>query len=319
MTKNLLVIQILNNIADILELQEVPFKPQAYRRAAQSVEALETLSKDIEEVYRKGELKELLGVGTHIALKIAEIIETEKLNYYEKLKKSTKIDIENLHKIPHLGPKKIKVLYQKLKIKNLSDLELAAKKKNIQKLVGFGEKTENSILLGIKNLKLTSKRFPYKKVEPIVKEIKKLFNSKDFVEKIEVAGSFRRKKSTVGDLDFLIISKSPKRVIDIFVGMPKVKEVISKGTTKSSIRLKSGLQIDLRVVKMKEFGSALLYFTGSKYHCIHLRKIALSKGYTLNEYGLFTLDNKKWVAGKTEKEIYQKLGLKYLKPEKRGN
>jgi len=311
--------KILNNIADILELQEVPFKPQAYRKAAQSVESLETLGKDIEEVYRKGELKQLPGVGTHIADKIAEIIETDKLIYYEKLKKSTKIDIENLHKIPTLGPKKIKVLYQKLKIKTIKDLETAARKKKIQKLSGFGEKTENSILLGIKNLKLTSKRFSYVSVEPIVKEIKKLFKSKTFVERIEIAGSFRRKKKTVGDLDFLVISKSPKRVINLFVEMPKVKEIISKGTTRSSVRLRNGLQVDLRVVKMKEFGSALLYFTGSKHHCIYLRKIALSKGYTLNEYGLFTLENRKWIAGKTEKEIYQKLGLKYLNPVKRGD
>lgn len=314
--KNLEIIRILDNIADILELQGVEFKPRAYRNAARGIGAL---TEDIKEIYERGELEKIHGVGKSIAEKIVEIIKTGKLRYYNKLKKEIKINIEELNQIPTLGPKKIKFLYQKLRIKNLQDLEKALKQKKLQKLKGFGEETEKNLLRGIELIRTKPRRFLYAHALPIVREIKNYFSKFDFVQKIEIAGSFRRGKETVGDLDFLVISKNPEKVMKLFTSLPDRKEIVAKGKTRSSIRLNNGLQVDLRVVKEKEFGSALLYFIGNKQHNIELRKIALAKGYTLSEYGLFSLKNKRWIAGRTEQEIYTKLKLKYIEPELREN
>lgn len=314
--KNLEIVKILNNIADILELQGIEFKPYAYRNAARGVEAL---TEDIAEIYQQGKLEEIPGVGKSIAEKIEEILKTGKLQYYEKLKKEIKVDLEELNQIPGLGPKKILVLYKKLKVKNVKDLEKALKQHKIRELAGFGEETEQNFLRGIQFLKTKPKRFLYTQVLPIVTEIKNYFKKFEFVERIEVAGSFRRGKETVGDLDLLVISNQAEKVMKLFTSLPDIQEILSKGSTKSSIRLRNGLQIDLRVVEEKEFGSALLYFIGNKEHNIELRKLALSKRHTLSEYGLFKVKDKKWVAGRTEEEIYSRLGLKYMEPELREN
>lgn len=314
--KNQLIVKILNNIADILELQEVQFKPQAYRKAALSIESL---SEDIQEIYDRGELEEISGVGKHIAEKIAEIVETGKLKYYDKLKKEVKVDIEKLNEIPGLGPKKIKVLYKKLGVKNLQDLETVLKGHKVQKLAGFGEKTEQMLLQGIDILKKRPSRFLYIHALPIVEMITEILKKYDFVKKVEIAGSYRRAKETVGDLDFLVVSSQPGKVMNVFTSMREVQEILAKGETKSSVRLSNGMQVDLRVVDEKEYGAALLYFIGNKEHNVELRKLALKKGWTLNEYGLTTLKDKKWVAGRTQQEIYQKLGLQYMEPELREN
>ncbi len=314
--KNQLIVKILNNIADILELQEVEFKPLAYRRAAQSVESL---SEDIEDIYDRDELEEIPGVGKHIGEKIAEIIETGKLKYYEKLKKEVKVDVEGLNEVPSLGPKKIKILYKKLGVKDVADLEKALKQHKVRELEGFGEKTEETLLHGIELLKKRPSRFLYIHAMPIVEMVKKNLEKHDFVKRIEVAGSYRRGKETVGDLDFLVVSAQPEKVMEVFTSMKDVTEIIAKGETKSSVRLSNGMQVDLRVVQEKEFGSALLYFIGSKEHNIELRKLALKKGLTLSEYGLFTVKGKRWVAGRTQEEIYQKLGLRFMEPELREN
>jgi DNA polymerase (family X) len=312
--KNQLIINILNNIADILDLQEVKFKPQAYRRVAVSISALQ---EPIEKIYARGELYGVRGVGKHIGLKIEEIIKTGKLKYYQKLKKQTKIDIEALGAIPFLGPKKIKTLYQKLGVKNIKDLKKSIKAKKIRELSGFGEKTELQIKNNIKYAKTQKNRFPYALALPIADNFKTELLKYKFVERIEIAGSFRRRKATIGDLDLLIQSKQPLKVMEEFVNLSNVKNVIVTGKTKTSVRLKNGLQVDLRVVNKKEFGAALLYFTGSKDHNVALRKIALKKGWTLNEYEMKELKTGKWVAGKTEKEIYRKLGLTYIEPRER--
>ena len=314
--KNLEIVRILNNIADILELQEVQFKPQAYRKAALEIE---NLTEDIEEIYQKGELEEIPGVGKNIAEKIEEILKTGKLQYYEKLKKEVAVDIEHLNEIPGLGPKKIKVLYKQLGIKTVADLEKACTTHKVKELEGFGEKTEQMLLEGIQLVKTRPKRFLYIQALPLVNFIKEKLSKLLFVETIEAAGSFRRGKETVGDLDFLIISEQPEKVMNAFTSLPDVKEVLAKGKTKSSIRLSNGMQIDLRVVHKTEFGSAMNYFIGSKEHNVELRKLALNKGLTLSEYGLFTVKRKKWIAGKTEEEIYTKLGLQYIEPELREN
>lgn len=314
--KNLEIAKLFYNIADILELQEVPWKPQAYRKAAQ---AIETLSEDIEDLWKRRELKNVPGVGEHLAAKIEEYLKTGKLQYYENLKKEIKINIEELNEIPSLGPKKIKLLYQKLHIKSIKDLEKAIQKHKVQKLSGFGEKTEKTLLEGIQFVKTRPQRFLYAAALPVVNTILKTFRPNPSVQKIEIAGSFRRGKETIGDLDFLAISSRPDKVMPAFVAMKDVKSIIAKGPTKSSVRLSSGMQVDLRVVNENELGSAMNYFIGSKEHNVELRKLALSKGYTLSEYGLFTLKRKKWVAGRTEQEIYQKLGLQYIEPELREN
>ncbi len=314
--KNQLIVKILNNIADILELQEVEFKPQAYRRAAQS---LESLSEDIEDIYKRNELEEIPGVGKHIAEKIAEIIETGKLKYYEQLKKEVKVDVEGLNEIPGLGPKKIKVLYKKLGVKDIKDLEKVLKQHEVRELEGFGEKTEETLLQGIELLKKRPSRFLYIHALPVVDAITKHLKKYPFVQKVEIAGSYRRGKETVGDLDFLVVSSQPQKVMDVFTEMKDVKEVLAEGATKSSVRLNNGLQVDIRVVKDNQFGSALLYFIGSKEHNIELRKLALKRGHTLSEYGLFKLKGRKWIAGRTQEDIYKKLEMHYIEPELREN
>ena len=307
------IAKILDNIADILELQGIPWKPQAYRNAARSIELL---SEDIQDIYQRDELEEIPGVGKAIAEKIKELLETDKLEYYKKLKKKFKIDLESLKNIPELGLKRIKSLYQKLRIKNLEDLEKALKARKIRELSGFGEKTELLFLEGIKALK-TRRRFLHSEAELIVKKIIKTFKTLPYVKTIDIAGSFRRKEATVGDLDFLIVSKNPELVMDTFTKMEGVVSVLDKGKTKASIKLKNGLQIDLRVVKKEQYGAAMLYFTGNKQHNIELRKIAIKKGWTLNEYALSDTKTKEIIASKTEEEIYRKLGFKFIPPEER--
>lgn len=314
--KNQLIVQIFNNIADILELKGIPWKPQAYRKVAR---VIETLPEDIREIYKKGKLTDLPGVGEHIGKKIEEIIKTGKLKYYQKLKKEVKINLEELSTIPSLGPKKIKILYKKLNIKNLKDLQQAIKKGKLKAIKGFGELTEKTLQEGIQFVKTNPKRFLYSQAQPIVEEIIKNLKKLKEVKRVEVAGSFRRGKETIGDLDFLAISNKPTKVIQAFTSLKDVKKVLAKGTTKSSILLNNNLQVDLRVVKEYEFGSAMNYFIGSKQHNVELRKYALKLGYTLSEYGLFKLKNRKRVAGKTEEEIYKKLKLQYIPPELREN
>ncbi len=314
--KNLDLAKILYNIADILELQEVPFKPQAYRRAAL---AIENLAEDIAAVAERGELTTIPGVGESIAEKIEEFLKTGKVRHYEQLKKEIKIDFEQLSAIPGLGPKKMKVLYQQLAVKNLAELEKVIKSGKLQTVPGFGEETAKSLLSGIQLLKSRPKRFLYAQAAPIVEEILQKFRAYPFVQKMEIAGSFRRGKETVGDLDFLAISNQSEKVMAAFTAMAEVKEVLAQGTTKASVRLTNGLQLDLRVLHPREWGSALLYFIGSKEHNVELRKLALSKGYTLSEYGLFRLKGRKWIAGRTEEEIYKKLGVDYMEPEIREN
>lgn len=348
--KNLELAKILYNIADILELKEIPFKPMAYRRAAR---AIETLSEDIEEIAKEEKLEDIPGVGKSIAEKIIEFLKTGKIKAYEQLKKQVKLNIEELNAVPGLGPKKIKILYKKLGIKNLRDLEKAIKAKKLQKLAGFGEETEKNLLRGIRLVKSRPKRFLYAHALPIASQLKENFSRFDFVDKIEAAGSFRRGKETVGDIDILIISRQPEKVAKAFVSLPDVKTILAEGATKCSVRLANGLQVDLRILEEKEWGSALNYFIGSKQHNIELRKFALKKGYTLSEYGLFRIksregrgreigekntggkgtkeetrdgeiegretEGKEWVAGRTEEEIYDRLGLQFIPPELREN
>ncbi len=315
--KNLEIAKIFYEIANYLEMEEVAFKPYAYQKVAIT---LETLEQDVEEIYKKGGLKgleEIPGVGKNIALKIEEYLKTGRIKTYERLKKKTPINLEEMITVEGMGVKKAKVLYQKLKIKNLKDLEKAAKSHKIAPLFGFGEKTEKNILEGIAFLKKSKGRFLLGDIMPVVKEVSEELKGLKEVKKISVAGSVRRMKETIGDVDFLIISKSPKKVMDFFVSLPGVIKIWSKGPTKSSVRMRDGFDMDLRVVLSKSYGSALQYFTGSKEHNIATRRIAMAKGLKLNEYGVF--QGSKVVAGRTEKEVYKVIGLPWIPPEMREN
>ncbi|MEF8848273.1 MAG: DNA polymerase/3'-5' exonuclease PolX [Candidatus Thermoplasmatota archaeon] len=310
--KNKEIAEIFYEIADLLEMEEVSFKPRAYRKAAQNIESL---GEDIEELSKKNELEDIPGIGKSIAEKIREYLKTGKVKKLEELKENTPIDIERLTAVETLGPKKIKKLYDELKIKNLDDLENAAKKNKIRKLEGFGEKTEENILKNIEFARKEKNRFLLGFVLPEAKKIISSLEKK--VDMIELAGSIRRKRATIGDVDILVVSSNPVKTMDYFTSLNDVEEVIAKGETKSTVLVTGGIQIDLRIVKKESFGSALQYFTGSKDHNIAVRKIAIKNGYKLNEYGLFKGDDKK--AGETEKEVYQSLGMQWIPPELREN
>jgi len=315
--KNRQLSQIFYEIASFLEMEGIPFKPYAYERVGLVLEALE---KDVSQIYKEGGIKaleEISGVGKNIAEKIEEYLNTGKIIYYENLKNQTPVNMEELTRVQGLGPKRIKVLYQKLGIKNLNDLERAARKGKIALLFGFGKKTEKNILEGITFLKKSKGRFLLGEILPAVKEIESRLKTLKEVKALSVAGSVRRKKETIGDIDFLIVTKSPQRVMDFFVAMPEVIKVWGKGSTKASVRFFQGFDVDLRAVPKKSYGSALQYFTGSKEHNIESRIVAINKGLKLNEYGVFS--GKKMVAGETEEGIYKILGMDWIPPEIREN
>lgn len=313
--KNLEIARMFYEIADILEAQEVEFKPRAYRNAARSIEEL---SEDIEKIWKRGELEEIPGVGKHIAAKISEYLETGKLKYYNKLKKEFPVDLEGLGRVEGLGPKKAIKLYKKLKIKNLDDLKKAVEKGKVKGLAGFGKKSEEKIREGIGLAKESGKRMLLSQAKTTADELAEKLGSHKEVKKLEVVGSYRRRKETIGDLDILIVSKKPKTVMDYFSKIESGVKVIAKGPSKTSIKMTSGLQVDLRVFEESDYGAAMMYFTGSKDHNVALRKLAISKKMKLSEYGLFR-GNKK-VAGKTEEEVYKKFGMKqWIPPELREN
>lgn len=309
--------KIFNDMARFLKMEGVAFKPYAYERAALSLEALD---RDVSEIYREGGTKALLeipGVGKAIADHIEEYLKTGKVKNYEVFKKKLPINLDELTRVESLGVKKAKVLYQKLGVKNLKDLEKAAKAHKIAPLFGFGEKTEKNILQGLEFVKRDKGRFLISKIMPTVKEIyAKLENLKE-VEKISLAGSVRRMKETIGDVDILAVSEKPEKVMDFFVKLDGVEKVWAKGGTKSSVRMREGFDVDLRVLQAKSYGSALQYFTGNKDHNILTRKIAIEKGLKLSEYGVFR--GKKQIAGKTEEDVYKAIGLPFIEPELREN
>jgi DNA polymerase (family 10) len=313
--KNQEVAKILYEISYFLFMEDVPFKPQAYEKAALVIESLE---QDVEEVYKKGgrkALENIPGIGKGISQKIEEYLVSGRIKLLDELKEKHPIKIEELTKIEGLGPKKIKVLYQKLGVKNIKDLEDAAKKHKIASLFGFGEKTEKNILEGIEFLKKSQGRFLLGEILPKVKDFYNRLKSLKEVEMIDYAGSIRRMKETIGDVDFLVASEKPEKVMDFFVSLPGIIKILGKGKTRSSVRMKDGFDMDIRVVPKESYGAALQYFTGSKEHNIKTRRIAIEKGFKLSEYGLFR--GKKMVAGQTEEEIYNCLGMSYIPPELR--
>ncbi len=317
MRRNTEVAKILYQIADLLEIQDIQWKPAAYRKAAQSVESA---SEDISILTKEKRLHELPGIGEHIATKIQELVETGKLQYLKKLKKEVPIDVEKLSKIEGLGPKTLKRLWKQLKIKNFEDLKKAAETGKLAEVEGIGEKKQQQILERMQRIRTQGpERMLLGMATPIAEEIVKILKAIKGVQQVDIAGSYRRGKETIGDIDILVAATDPTRVMDIFISMASVQEVLAQGATKSSVRMENGFQIDIRVVQNNQYGSALQYFTGSKEHSIALRTIAAKKGLTLSEYGLFTIKGKKLVASKTEEEVYNKLGLQYIPAEMREN
>lgn len=315
--RNAELAQIFREIALFLEMEDEPFKPRAYEKVAYALEALE---EPVAEMYKRGGLKalrEVPGVGQAIAEKIEEVIQTGKLRYYEDLKNKVPVNVRGLTAIEGVGAKSVKILYQKLGVKDISDLEEVARAGKVRKLPHFGEKIEQKILKGIEFLKQGSDRFPLGGVFPLISEIERRLRDLAEASEVVVAGSIRRRRETVGDADILAASDNPEEIMEFFVSLPEVTHVHGQGKTKTTVKLNNGMDVDLRVVPEESFGAALNYFTGSKDHNVALRRIAQENGLKLNEYGLFR--GAKRVAGKTEEEIYQALGLSYIAPEIREN
>jgi len=310
--KNQEVANLLNEIADLLEIEDVPFKPRAYRKSAQIIE---NLSEDIEEIWNQDKLEDIPSVGMGISIKISDFLKNGSSSYLKKLKKEVPVNLDELGKVSGLGPRTIMKLYKKLNVKNLKDLEKAAKQGKIRNIEGLGPTVEENILKSIDFAKISGNRFLLGHAIKIAQELKNKLKKLNEVNKIEIAGSLRRMKETIGDIDILITSKNPKKVMNFFTNMDDVADVLAKGPTKSSVRLKEGMQADLRIMQEKSYGAALLYFTGSKLHNIALRKIAIKHKTKLSEYGIFDNKTNKLLAGKTEQECYKNLHLQYIEPE----
>ncbi|MBI2623120.1 MAG: DNA polymerase/3'-5' exonuclease PolX [Candidatus Liptonbacteria bacterium] len=324
------IAKILHEIALYLEMQSVPFKPRAYEKVA---EVIEGLAEPVADIYSRGglaALKDIPGVGASIAEKIEEFLTKGKVAEHEALKKKTPVDLESFAGIEGVGPKSILKLYRELGIKNAGELEKAAKAGKVREVEGFGAKKEEGILAGIEFMRRSAGRLLISEAMPHVRALEARLREVPGVEKVIVAGSARRRKETIGDIDILAIAKEPARLMEYFVGMKGVERVHAHGPTKSSVRLSLGLDADLRVVPAESYGAALNYFTGSKDHNVALRQIAIKKGLKLNEYGLFETrgttrtgrgqtQKEKMVAGKTEEEVYKVLGLDYIEPELREN
>lgn len=309
----------LKEISAYLEMEGIKFKPRAYEKAAYAIEGLE---KSLTDIYKQDGIKGLMqipGIGTSIAEKIEEALNKKKISYLEKLRKKYPIDLYELISIEGVGPRLAKKLYQEFRVKNLEQLEKLVKSGKIRQHKGFGAKSEERILKGIEFYRQSKGRFVLGYAINLVESIRQKLKKLPSIQNLEICGSYRRREETIGDIDILAVSNKPAEVMDYFTKMPEVNYVYAKGETKTNVRLSNGIDADLRIVPAKSWGAALQYFTGNKDHNIALRIIAEKKGYKLNEYGLFTLKNNRYVAGQNEKDIYLKLGLQYIEPELRTN
>ncbi len=312
--KNQEIARIFDEIAELLEIKgENPFRIRAYRRAAQNIEGL---SKNIEDISHE-ELLKIPGIGQDLAGKIEEYIKTGRMQAYDELKHEVPEGLLTLLSVPGLGPKTSKLLYDTLKIKGIDDLERLAAAHKLSGLPGIKEKTEENILKGIEMLKRGRERRPLGKVLPIANDMFENLKKNAPVNKIDIAGSLRRWKDTIKDIDILATSDNPGEVMKVFAHLPNVKQVLMQGPTKSSVIITGNLQVDLRVVEKESYGAALAYFTGSKEHNIRLREMAMKKGLKINEYGIFREKNDKKIGGEKEEDVYRILGIPYIPPELR--
>jgi DNA polymerase (family 10) len=311
--RNAEVAQIFKGIAQILEIKGGnPFRIRAYNKAAQNIEGL---TQDVEELLKEGKLEDIPGIGPDLAAKIKEIVQTGRLKFYQELKKSVPDSLVQLLSLPGVGPKTAKLLYEKLRIKDIDSLKKAVEAGKLRGLVGIKEKTEKNILRAIELVKKGKERMPLSMAWAIAQEFIDTLKALSEVKQIAPAGSLRRMKETVRDIDILVISQDHQKVMDVFRNHPQVKRVLASGPTKSSVLTKDDVQVDLRVVEAESFPAALMYFTGSKAHNIKIRQIALRKGLKINEYGVFK--GARLIPRKTEQDIYELLGLDYIPPEMR--
>lgn len=309
------VVQILEEIALLLDLKgENPFKIKAYINAARAIEILDV---DIETCMREGKLDEIKGIGKAISEKLTELISTGRLEYYEKLKASIPSGLLDILKIPGVGPKKAKLLYERLGIKSIGELEYACIENRLLDLEGFGEKTQQNILKGIEHIKKYSGQYLFGDVYQEAVAVKNMLLSCPGVQECEIGGSLRRRKEVVKDIDIVASTEDPGKLMNYFATIPLVEEVIAKGETKSTVRLSSGINMDLRVVSREEFPYALNHFTGSKEHNTAIRHRAKASGIKVNEYGIFK--GEELLPCSCEEDIYNTLGLSYIPPELREN
>lgn len=307
------VVQILEEIATLLELKsENIFKIRAYHNAAR---VLEGQPEDLKTLIETGKLEKLRGIGAGISGKIHKLFEQGRLPYYEDLKKSFPAGVLAMLQIQGLGPKRVKALYDKLKIKSIEELEKTCRENRLLGLAGFGEKTEENILEGIQRLKKSAGHFLISTAAKEAREFVEYLKKQKGVKRIEIAGSIRRHRELVKDIDILVTAEDAERIHNAFVKYPLVENVIAHGDTKSSVTLKLGMNCDLRTVSEKEFPFALYYFTGSKEHNVEMRTIAKKASYKINEYGLFKGD--RFIPCRDEAEIFKRLGFHYIPPELR--
>lgn len=311
--KNKELANLFEKMADILEFKgENTFKISAYRKASRIIG---DLTQDIEEITEQGELKNLPGVGEGMAQKIEEYLKTGKISKFEEVKKGVSDELIAIMDIPGMGPKTLALIHKERGINNLSQLEKAVEDSSLTNLPGMGEKKIENIKRGIQLLKQSKGRMNLGVAFPVAKRIVETLRQKTGSKKIEWAGSLRRMKENIGDIDILATGKDKEKIVQVFTHLPEIKEVLASGETKASVIVEGGTQVDLRVVEEDSYGTALQYFTGSKGHNIHLRGIAKAKGIKINEYGVFK-GNKK-IAGKEEKDVYRVLRMEWIEPELR--
>jgi DNA polymerase (family 10) len=305
----------LREMALFLEMDAVPFKPRAYEKAALAVEALDRPLAEIDEAEGVRGLDRLPGIGKGIAERIDELLRTGRMHDLEALRRKTPVDVLALTAVEGLGPKMAKALHEALGVRDLRDLEAACRAGKVRELPHFGARSEERILRGLAFLAQAGGRQLLGAVLPLARAIEARLAALPGVRRAAVAGSIRRRKETIGDLDFLVVAPDAAKVSRAFAAMPEVAHVYARGETKTLVRLTTGIDADLRVVPEASFGAALAYFTGSKAHNVALRRIAQGQGLKLNEYGLFRGERR--IAGRTEEELYEALGLAWVPPELR--
>ncbi len=317
--KNKELAGIFEKIADILEfLGDNPYRIGSYRRAANLISELPD---DIEELYRSGKLTKLPGIGSSTLLKIEEFLRTGTVKKYEDLRKKVPEDLLELMDVPGVGPKTLRAAYDKLGVRTKEDFMRVLKDGTLAKLPGFGPKKVENILKGIELWKSTQERIPITEAYPMAQDVLEYMRGTKGIKEISIAGSLRRFKETIGDIDLLVSAekKDWREIHEHFVRYPEISKVLAKGETKSSVVLKNGRQVDLRTVEPKSWGAALQYFTGSKEHNIRVRDIAKEKGLKVNEYGVFRADTDERLGGETEEEVYRLVGMQWVPPELREN
>lgn len=305
---------IFEEMADLLEIEDAnPFRVRAYRNAARTIRGL---GRELAGMVADGEdLTRLPTIGKDLAAKIVEIVATGHASALDTLHKEIPASVEALLQIPGLGPKRVKALYQELHIKTLRQLESAARRGLLQELPGFGAKLEQQVLSTITAHRIAERRFLYRTARVYAETLRTYLEACPGVVEVVIAGSYRRGKETVGDLDILVTAKTDSPVMQHFIDYDEVQDVVAKGPTRATVFLRSGLQVDVRVVDKNSFGAALYYFTGSKAHNIQVRRRAQQRGLKINEYGVFRGEER--IAGKTEASVFKAVGLPYIPPELR--